>query len=94
MGGGGWVAYRILVSSPVPFGLIGWNQVGLGWNWSWGDWELKGLGLELDKSLQKNTNGMTDTNQTFIVPKICIHWHCKVSNSCFIEFVFNIDIMD
>ena len=60
------LAYRILVSSPVPLGLIGWNQVGLGWNWSWGDWELKGLGLELDKSPQKNTNGMTDTNQTFI----------------------------
>ena len=38
---GGWVAYRILVSAPVPFGLI-WvlNWVGQGW-----DWGLKGLGL-------------------------------------------------
>ena len=37
--GGGWVAYRILVSAPV--GLI-WvsNWVGLGW-----DWGLMGLGL-------------------------------------------------
>ena len=41
---GGWVvvvAYRILLSAPVPFGLI-WvsNWVGLGW-----DWGLMGLGL-------------------------------------------------
>ena len=37
--GGGWVAYRILVSAPVPFGLI-WvsNWIGLGWT---------GLGLGL-----------------------------------------------
>ena len=29
--GGGWVAYRILVSAPVPFGFNwGWNWVGLG----------------------------------------------------------------
>ena len=44
--GGGWVAYRILVSAPVPFGLI-WvsNWVGLGWNWVWRDWGLMGLGL-------------------------------------------------
>ena len=27
--GGGWVAYRILVSAPVPFGFNwGWNRVG------------------------------------------------------------------
>jgi len=40
------VAYRILVSAPVPFGLI-WvsNWVGLGWDWVWRDWGLMGLGL-------------------------------------------------
>ena len=44
--GGWWVAYRILVSAPVPFGLI-WvsNWVGLGWDWAKGDQGLKGLGL-------------------------------------------------
>ena len=44
--GGGWVAYRILVSAPVPFGLI-WvlNWVGLGWDWVWGDLGLGGLGF-------------------------------------------------
>ena len=44
--GGWWVAYRILVSAPVPFGLI-WvsNWVGLGWDWVWRDWGLMGLGL-------------------------------------------------
>ena len=45
--GGGWVvAYRILVSAPVPFGLI-WvfNWVGLGWDWVWGDWGGGGLGF-------------------------------------------------
>ena len=38
--GGGWVvAYRILVSAPVPFWVyLGWNWVGLGWT---------GLGLGL-----------------------------------------------
>ena len=45
----GWVvvvAYRILVSAPVPFGLI-WvsNWVGLDWDWVWRDWGLMGLGL-------------------------------------------------
>ena len=35
VGGGRWVAYRILVSAPVPFGLIwvfnwGWTGLGLG----------------------------------------------------------------
>ena len=45
-GVGGWVvvAYRILVSDPVPFGLIGvgtWLE--LGWDWAWGDWGLEGL---------------------------------------------------
>ena len=46
----GWVvvvvAYRILVSAPVPFGLI-WvsNWVELGWDWAEGDWGLEGLGL-------------------------------------------------
>ena len=42
----GWVAYRILVSAPVPFGLI-WVSywVGLGWDWVWRDWGLMGLGL-------------------------------------------------
>ena len=40
------VAYRILVSAPVPFGLI-WvsNWVGLGWDRVWRDWGLMGLGL-------------------------------------------------
>ena len=37
--GGGWVAYRILVSAPVPFGLI-WDS-----NWV-GSWTGLGLGLE------------------------------------------------
>ena len=43
---GGWVAYRILVSALVPFGLI-WvsNWVGLDWDWVWRDWGLMGLGL-------------------------------------------------
>ena len=45
---GGWwvVAYRILVSAPVPFGSI-WvlNWVGLGKDWVWRDWGLMGLGL-------------------------------------------------
>ena len=32
-GGGGWVANRILVSAPVPFGFNwGWNWVELGWD--------------------------------------------------------------
>ena len=40
------VAYRILLSAPVPFGLV-WvsNWVGLGWDWVWRDWGLMGLGL-------------------------------------------------
>ena len=38
------VAYRILVSSPVPLGLIrGFNWVGLGWGL-----RTKGLGTGLD----------------------------------------------
>ena len=43
------VAYRILLSAPVPFGLI-WvsNWVGLGLDWVWGDWGLRGWGLGLD----------------------------------------------
>ena len=44
---GGWVvAYRILVSAPVPFGLI-WvsNWVGLDWDWGLRGWGLVGLGL-------------------------------------------------
>ena len=46
---GGWVAYRILVSAPVPFWANwGWNWVGLGWDWVWGDWGLRGWGLGLD----------------------------------------------
>ena len=51
---GGWwvVAYRILVSAPVPFWVyLGWNWVGLGWNWVWGDWGLRGWGLGLDNIL-------------------------------------------
>ena len=52
---GGWwvvVAYRILVSAPVPFWANwGWNWVGLGWDWVWGDWGLKGWGLGLDNML-------------------------------------------
>ena len=51
---GGWVAYRILVSAPVPFGfnwgLIG---VGLGLDLVWGDWGLRGWGLGLDKKGRK-----------------------------------------
>ena len=40
------VAYRILVSAPVPFGLI-WvfNWVGQVWDWVWGDWGGGGLGF-------------------------------------------------
>ena len=40
------VAYRILVSAPVPFGLI-WvfNWVGLGWDWVWWDWGGGELGF-------------------------------------------------
>ena len=40
------VAYRILLSAPVPFELI-WvlNWVGLGWDWVWGDFGLEGLGF-------------------------------------------------
>ena len=47
LGNGGWgVAYRILVSAPVPFGLI-WvfNWVGLGSDWVWGDLGQGGLGF-------------------------------------------------
>ena len=47
LGVGWWVvAYRILVSAPVPFELI-WvlNWVGLGWDWVWGDSGIEGLGL-------------------------------------------------
>ena len=46
--GGGWwvvvVAYRILVSAPVPFGLI-WvfNWVGLGWDLGGGGLGRRGL---------------------------------------------------
>ena len=42
MGGGGWVAYRILLSAPVPFGFFGFE---LGWDWAWGDLGLGGLGF-------------------------------------------------
>ena len=46
---GGWVAYRILVSAPVPFWVYwGWNWVGSGWDWARGDLGLKGWGLGLD----------------------------------------------
>ena len=45
------MAYRILVSAPVPFWVyLGWNWVGLGWDWVWGDWGLRGWGLGLDKN--------------------------------------------
>ena len=42
------VAYRILLSAPVPFGLI-WvsNWVGLDWDCVWGDWGLRGWGWGL-----------------------------------------------
>ena len=56
------VAYRILVSAPVPFGLI-WvsNWVGLGWDWVWGDWGLRGWGLGLDnKSYDDNKISLTN----------------------------------
>ena len=44
-----WVAYRILVSAPVPFWVYwGWKWVGLGWDWVWGNWGLRGWGLGLD----------------------------------------------
>ena len=40
-----WVAYRILVSAPVPLGLIGFlNLVGLGLGWGFG---TKGSGTAL-----------------------------------------------
>ena len=40
------MAYRILVSAPVPFWVyLGWNWVGLG-----GDLGLKGWGLGLDNN--------------------------------------------
>ena len=86
------MAYRILVSSPVALGLIGGgtglDRVGIG------DWGLKGLGLGLDKSPLKITNGMTDTNQRFIALSYK-YVHCKISvYSSFTQFVFNIDIMD
>ena len=43
------VAYRILVSAPVPFCVYwGWNWFGLGWDWVWGDWGIRGWGLGLD----------------------------------------------
>ena len=43
------MAYRILLSAPDPFWVyLGWNSVGLGWDWVWGDWGLRGWGLGLD----------------------------------------------
>ena len=46
--GGWWVAYRILVSAPVPLVLIGFlNWVGLGWT-GLGLWVL-GTGLDNTK---------------------------------------------
>ena len=51
MSGGGWMAYMILVSAPVPLGLIGsLNLLGLGWGWVQGPGGLgpKGLGTGLD----------------------------------------------
>ena len=50
---GGWVvAYRILVSAPVPFWVYwGWNWVGLGWDWVCEDWGLRVWGLGLDNLL-------------------------------------------
>ena len=51
----GWwvvVAYRILVSAPVPnWVYLGWNWVGLDWDCVWGDWGLRGWGLGLDNFL-------------------------------------------
>ena len=49
----GWVvvvvAYRILVSAPVPFWVyLGWNWVELGWDCVCGDWGLRSWGLGLD----------------------------------------------
>ena len=40
----GWVvvAYRILVSAPVPFWVyLGWNWVGLDWDWVLWDGRLR-----------------------------------------------------
>ena len=49
----GWVvvvvAYRILVSAPVPFGLIWVSKwVGLGWDWVWRDWGMGTNGFGVD----------------------------------------------
>ena len=36
MVGGGWLAYSILVSAPVPFGFSSfWDFVGVGPRWFW-----------------------------------------------------------
>ena len=64
---GGWVAYRILVSAPVPFWIyLGRNWVGLGWDWVWGDWGLRGWGLGLDS---KSWCKMKD------------HYKCKINRT-------------
>ena len=43
------VAYRILVSAPVPMGLIRvLNWVELVWGWTWGGLKTKGLVTGLD----------------------------------------------
>ena len=48
---GGWVAYSILVSAPVPFGFSSyWDLVGVGPR----GFLDKGIGTRLDKNLQKN----------------------------------------
>ena len=68
---GGWwvVAYRILVSAPVPFWVyLGWNWVGSGWDWARGDLGLKGWGLGLDNNLKRtiiNRDILTKTRAIF-----------------------------
>ena len=60
------VAYRILVSAPVPFGSI-WvlNWIGLGWDLAWGNW---GLGFGTRASLEEDavrSSNKTDLSLTF-----------------------------
>ena len=69
-GGGWWVAYRILVSAPVPFGLV-WvfNWVGLGWDWGGGGLGLDNYSMNLTASKREGSGdsllgkdiGHTDT---------------------------------
>ena len=97
----GWVvvAYRILVSAPVPFGSI-WvlNWVELGWDWAWGGWGLKGQLLILTDQLSVLLNMYTFKERcalTFCFPEVIPSFgHSGPLLLCLVGFVLRRKSLD